>query len=99
MIRGRHGHFHRPIRWYIPVSSFSDRTKYRFKLLLLRNWCKVVNNTWNSKNLINSYNELFELRGAVDLEESMTFATLLNMSKGDTVDIQNHSTGYWVLTM
>jgi hypothetical protein len=63
-------------------------------LVFNANGPSVDNNTWNSKNLINSYNELFELRGAVDLEEPITFATLLNMSKGDYVDIQNHSSGY-----
>ena len=53
----------------------------------------VDNNTWNDKNLIDDApaRELFELRGAVDFEEVMTFATLLNMSKGDNVNIQNHS--------
>ena len=63
-------------------------------LVFNANGPSVDNNTWNSKNLINSYNELFELRGTVELEEPITFATLLNMSKGDRVDIQNHSTGY-----
>jgi hypothetical protein len=63
-------------------------------LVFNANGPSVDNDTWNSKNLINSYNELFELRGAVDLEEPITFATLLNMSKGDYVDIQNHSSGY-----
>ena len=72
----------------------SQSTGSNCLLVFNANGPSVDNNTWNSKNLINSYNELFELRGAVDLEEPITFATLLNMSKGDRVDIQNHSTGY-----
>ena len=64
-------------------------------LVFNANGPSVVNGTWGTKNVIAEYNELFDLRGdRTDEEEPFTFATLLNMSKGDYVDIQNHSTGY-----
>ena len=64
-------------------------------LVFNANGPSVDNGTWNSKNLIHSYNELFDLRdNKSNEEEPITFTTLLNMSKGDYVDIQNHSSGY-----
>jgi hypothetical protein len=54
----------------------------------------VIDGTWSDKNLISDYQELIDLRSDTHVEEPTTFATLLNMSKGDFVDVQNHSTGY-----
>jgi hypothetical protein len=54
----------------------------------------VIDGTWGDKNLISDYQELIDLRSDTHVEEPTTFATLLNMSKGDFVDVQNHSTGY-----
>jgi hypothetical protein len=64
-------------------------------LVFNANGPSVVNGTWNDKNLIAHYDEVFDLRGSrTDAEEPFTFATLLNMSKGDYVDIQNYNTIY-----
>ena len=64
-------------------------------LVFNANGPSVVNGTWGTKNVIADYREVFDLRGSnFDAEEPFTFATLLNMSKGDYVDIQNHSTSY-----
>ena len=64
-------------------------------LVFNANGPSVINGTWGTKNIIGDYREVFDLRGSrTDAEEPFTFATLLNMSKGDYVDIQNHSTGY-----
>ena len=64
-------------------------------LVFNANGPSVVNGTWGSKNLIEEYAEIFDLRGGrTDAEEPFTFATLLNMSKGDTVDIQTYSASY-----
>ena len=92
---GSHGLFTAPYDGIYQFQAFLIGQSSTSNCLLVfgANGPSVNNNTWNSKNLIDSYNELFELRGAVDFEEVMTFATLLNMSKGDTVNIQNHSSG------
>jgi hypothetical protein len=93
---GSHGLFTAPYDGIYQFQAFliAQSTGSNCLLVFGANGPSVDNNTWNSKNLIDSYNELFELRGNVDLEEPITFATLLNMSKGDTVNIQNHSSGY-----
>ena len=93
---GSHGLFTAPYDGIYQFQAFliTQSTGSNCLLVFGANGPSVDNNTWNSKNLIDSYNELFELRGTVELEEPITFATLLNMSKGDRVDIQNHSTGY-----
>jgi hypothetical protein len=95
-LSGQAGIFIAPYDGIYQFQAFliSQSTGSSCLLVFNANGPSVDNDTWNSKNLINSYNELFELRGAVDLEEPITFATLLNMSKGDYVDIQNHSSGY-----
>lgn len=63
-------------------------------LVFNANGPSVTNGTWNSRNLINEYAEIIDLRSVTNIEESHNFATLLDMSKGDYVDVQTHSTGY-----
>ena len=62
-------------------------------LVFNANGPSVIDGTWNGKNVIGDYQEILDLRNVTNLQEVHGFSTLLNMSKGDTVDIQNHSTG------
>jgi len=63
-------------------------------LVFNANGPSVIDGTWNGKNVIGDYQEILDFRGVTNLQEVHGFSTLLNMSKRDTVDIQNHSTGY-----
>ena len=96
-LSGQAGIFVAPYDGIYQFQAFLITQSQTSNLLLVFNahGPSVDNNTWDSKNLINSYNELFDLRGdKSNEEEPITFTTLLNMSKGDYVDIQNHSAGY-----
>ena len=69
-------------------------TSSNLLLVFNANGPSVTNGTWSSRNLIGEYGEIIDLRLVTNIEESHNFATLLDMSKGDYVDVQLHSASY-----
>jgi hypothetical protein len=70
---------------------FGENTGSNLLLIFKASGPSVSNSTWDSKNVIPTYQEVVDLRNVTNQEEPHGFSTLLNLSKDDTVEVDIHS--------
>jgi len=68
-----------------------ENTSSNLLLIFKASGLSVSNSTWNDKNVIPTYQEVVDLRTVTNQEEPHGFSTLLNLSKGDTIEVDIHS--------